>query len=155
MEQFLEFLKSITIIDLLIIFGASYLISTFGNGWIIRRNLIKKFNQEKSELEANKCKGAHNWIDMEIMGENTHVCRDCYWSPKHEEFVRKMFVNAEIQRQEFLKELEKYKEQRIEELAAKYFMEVDDLKIVAEEILKIKKDFTTQHLDKKIKELLE
>jgi hypothetical protein len=65
-----------------------------------------------------------------------------------------MFVDAEVEHQEFVKELEKYKQQRIEELAAKYFMEPDDLKIVAEEILSIKKDFTTQHLDKKIRELL-
>ena len=33
-------------------------------------------------------------------------------------------------------------------------MEPDDLKIVAEEIMKIKRDFTTQHLEKKIKEML-
>jgi hypothetical protein len=150
----IEFIKSITILDLALIFGVSYLLSTFGKGWLTRRKLLKKFKQEKVELEANKCKGAHNWIEMEIMGEKTHVCRDCYWSPKHEEFVRKMFVDAEIEHMEFMKGLEKYKEQRIEELAAKFVMEAEDLKIVAEEILNIKKDFTTQHLEKKLKEML-
>lgn len=154
MEQFLEFLRGIDIIDIILGIGAAYLISTAVKVTLSRRKVLKKFKQEKAELEANKCKGAHNWIQMEIMGEKTHVCRDCYWSPKHEEFVRKMFVDAEIEHQKFLEELDKYKQKRIEELAAKYFMEPDDLKIVAEEILSIKKDFTTQHLDKKLKELL-
>lgn len=150
----IEFIKSITILDLILGIGVAYLVITIGKGYLLKRKLIKKFKQEKAELEANKCKGAHNWIQMEIMGEKTHVCRDCYWSPKHEEFVRKMFVDAEIEHMEFQKGLEIYKNQRIEELAAKYFMEPDDLKIVAEEIMKIKRDFTTQHLEKKIKEML-
>ena len=154
MEQVLEFLRGIEIIDLIIGVGVVLLVWPAIKVTFRRRKLLKKFKQEKAELEANKCTGAHNWIEMEIMGEKTHVCRDCYWSPKHEEFVRKMFVDAEIENQKFVKELEKYKQKRIEELAAKYFMEPDDLKIVAEEILSIKKDFITQHLDKKLKELL-
>jgi hypothetical protein len=113
----------------------------------------KKIKEQFKELESNKCKGPHSWIDIEVMKEKTHVCSKCYWSPKHNTFVKKMFVDAEIQYKKFEEELEKYKQQRIEQLAAKYFMEPDDLKIVAEEILKIKKDFTTQYLDKKIKEL--
>jgi hypothetical protein len=154
MEQVLEFLRGIEIIDLIIGVGVVLLVWPAIKVTLRRRKLLKKFKQEKAELEANKCKGAHNWMEMELMGEKTHVCRDCYWSPKHNEFVRKIFVDAEIEHQKFVKELEKYKKQRIEELAAKYFMEPEDLKIVAEEILKINKDFTTQHLDKKIREML-
>lgn len=150
----IDFLKNIELLNVILGAGVGYLMFNLTRSYLRTRKVVKEFKKEKAELEANKCTGAHNWIEMDIMGEKTHVCRDCYWSPKHEEFVRKIFVDAELERMEFESELEKYKTQRIEELAAKYLMEPDDLKIVAEEILKIKKDFTAQHLDKKLRELL-
>lgn len=154
MEQILEFIRKINFIDLILGLGVSYLVITLGKIYLRKRKTVREFKEEKAKLESNKCEGAHNWIEMKIMGQKTHVCRDCYWSPKYDAFVMKFFVDAEVERMEFEEGLKRYKQQRIEELAAKYFIETDDLKIVAEEILKIKRDFTTQHLDKKIKELL-
>lgn len=149
----IDLLKSIQIFDLILGMGTAYLVIRLVRAWIKAGKYAKQLKKERKELEDNKCKGAHNWIQMQIGLEKTHVCQDCCWSPKHESFIKKFYVNAEIESIKFEENLEKYKQKKIEELAAKYFMEADDLKIVAEEILKIKKDFTVEYLDKKIKEL--
>ena len=146
-------MQQFKIIDILLILISSYFIVYLIKVWIDNYNNLKKIKKELAKLEANKCKGFHNWIEIEIMGEKSNVCRDCCWSPKYDTFVKKFFVDSEIQRIDFNEGLERYKKNKIEELAAKYFMEVDDLHIVAEEILKIKKDFTIQHLEKKLEDM--
>lgn len=154
MDDILNLINNIKVLELILGIGTAYIGVTVTKKWLKTIKKINQIKKERQELEEKKCKGAHNWFEMEIMGEKTHVCRDCYWTPKHETFVKKFYVKAEIERVEFEKNLQKYKTQKIEELAAKFFMETYDLKIVAEEILSIKKDFIAEHLDKKIKEML-
>jgi hypothetical protein len=117
----------------------------------MRKNQIKEFK----ELEKNKCAGPHSWIKMKIGGENTHVCKDCYWCPSVEGFIKPHFVRAELKQAEFNSELDKYFKQKIEEISSENNMETDKLLKINEEISKIKKDFTTKWLEKCLSESLE
>lgn len=151
MDDILNLTNNIKVLELILGMGTAYFVINVTRKWLKTIKKINQIKKERQELEEKKCKDTHNWFEMEIMGEKTHVCRDCYWTPKHETFVKKFYVKAEIERMEFEKNLQKYKTQKIEELAAKYFMEPDDLKIVAEEILSIKKDFSIKYLEEYLK----
>lgn len=155
MQEVTEFLKNFNYIDLALILGTIYVGYLTLNNFLSFRRRYKSHKKRIEELEAQKCEGAHEWMDMYLMGKTTHVCKKCNYAPAFEGYVKKEFVQAELERVKFDEEMEKFKTQRIEELAAKFFMEVEDLKLVAEEIISIKKDFTIQYLDKKMKEILE
>lgn len=154
MDKLLDILSSITIADLLIIFGASYLIATLSRGFLSKFGSFKRIKKEIKELEENKCKGAHNWIEMNILGNKTHVCRDCYWSSKHEGFVKKVFVDAELKHMEFEEKLKKYQEEVLQSVCEEYEIEKDDMDKIYKKIISIRKDFTIKHLEESLKDIL-
>lgn len=154
MENFINFLTSMTLEDLLIAFGVSFLVVTVVNGVLRGVGSVKKIKKEIKELEKNKCKGTHNWFDMDVMGNKTVVCRDCYWSPKHEGYVKKVFVDAELKRIEFEEKLEKYQEEVLQSVCEEYKIEKDDMDRIYKKIISIRKDFTIKHLEESLKDIL-
>lgn len=154
MENFINFLTSMTLEDLLITFGVSFLVVTVVNGVLRGVGSVKKIKKEMKELEKNKCKGAHNWFDMDVMGSKTVVCRDCYWSPKHEGFVKKIFVDAELKRIEFEKKLKAYEEKTLQSICQEYNIDENDMNKIYEKLLNIRKDFTIKQLEESLKDIL-
>jgi hypothetical protein len=107
---------------------------------------IKKYEKEK-------CEGPHSWISMEVNKEFTNVCRDCCYSPKHDGYANRIFVDAEIERQNFRKNLEIYTEQTLAEIAKNFELTENQVSNIYNKIISIKQDFAIEHLDKKLKEL--
>jgi hypothetical protein len=154
MENFINFLTSMALEDLLIAFGFSFLVVTFINRILKGIGSVKKIKKQMQELEENKCKGTHNWFDMDVMGSKTHICRDCYWSPKHEGFVKKIFVDAELKRIEFEEKLKKYQEEVLQSVCEEYKIDKDDMNKIYEKLINIKKDFTIKQLEESLKDIL-
>jgi hypothetical protein len=152
LEEIQEYILNLKIIDLILIFGASYLIGRFSKSFMLAKEISNNFKKTIEELEENKCKGPHNWIDMYVQSEKTHVCKDCYWCPKHEKFIRKHFVDAEVHRITFQEGLDKYREEVLLEMVEYYGIDLDTLQKIEEELLSIKKDYTVEFIDKKLKE---
>jgi len=116
-----------------------------------RKNYFKKL----AELEANKCKGPHSWIDMTIIGSKTHVCKECYYCPEHEFYIKEHFVRAEVEGEKFYKALSEYKEKRMTEIGKSYGIDIEELQNMTDEVIAINKEFTLEYLDKKLKEMKE
>ena len=117
----------------------------------------KKRNQQVKQwksLEDQKCKGPHSWMDMEIFGETTHVCKDCCFIPKHDTFVKRHFVDAQIKQNEYLKEAEEYRQKRMTEICEKYDIQEALAQSISDEVISIKKDFVIMKLDQALKEMM-
>lgn len=121
----------------------------------IRFKKIKnKHIEQMKNLEEQKCKGPHNWIDMTIDMEKTHVCQDCSFIPKHDTFVKRHFVDAQIKQNEYLKEAEEYRQKRMSEICEKYDIQESLAQSISDEVISIKKDFAIMKLDQALKEML-
>lgn len=112
-----------------------------------------KIIKQIKELEDQKCKGPHSWMDMEILGEVTHVCKDCCFIPKHDTFVKRHFVDAQIKQNEYLKEAEEYRKKRMGEICEKYDIQESLAQSISDEVVSIKKDFALMKLDEALAEL--
>lgn len=126
-----------------------FVVRDFKRFFKTRKKLIKQL----AELEEKKCKGPHSWIDMAIMGEQTHVCQDCNFSPKHDTFVKEYFVKAELEAIKFKKEMKEYRQKRMDEISEKHDLGHEKLKEISDEVINIEKNFTIKYLSKKIKEM--
>jgi hypothetical protein len=116
----------------------------------------KKYKTQKEhiqKLEANKCKGPHSWISIMVEGEKTHVCRHCYWTPKHETFVKEMFVKDAIYSEQFDAEYKKYLDDKIQELSVEYGISAEKIAEIEARVYKIKQEFSIQYLKKMMEEL--
>lgn len=154
----IEFIKNLTILESVVI-GIAVLFV----GRIIWREitflrlyfgLVKKQKARMKELEENKCKGPHSWIDMEVKGETTHVCKECCYSPKNEGFIRREFIDAHLQEIEYRKAMEKYKKDKLLAIAFEYKIDSGMVEDVYDKMVNIKKDFALEWLDKKLAEML-
>lgn len=117
------------------------------------RRITKRHKDHMANLEAKKCKGPHSWIDMEIMGEKTHVCKECCFTPKHDTFVKEHFVKAELEHIKYKKELEEYKSKRMAEICEKYNIEESRAQAISDEVVSIKKDFAIMKLDEALEKI--
>lgn len=122
---------------------------------IIYNNIKTKRQQIKriKNLELNKCKGPHSWISMNIEGSQAHVCRDCYFSPKYDSFVKEIFVKEAVYKEQFDSDYKKYFDQKVQEIAAIHNLPLDQVADIGEKIIKIKQDFSLQYIKKIIDEL--
>lgn len=117
------------------------------------REKYKKQKDHYKKLETNKCKGPHSWISMTVEGEKTHVCRQCCWSPKHENFVKDFFVKDAIYSEQFDAEYKKFFDEKIQEISTQYGISVETITQIEEKIYKIKQEFSVQYLKKMLDEL--
>lgn len=137
---------------LLIALCSLFLIRVFK---ILRKALkdSKKIKKQIEELEKNKCKGPHKWININVENKNTHVCRECYWCPSYESYIKKVFVDAEIKKEKFEEDMESYKKQKLLEIQEKYGLKEEDVKDIYNKIINIKKDFTLKEMENFLKEI--
>lgn len=113
-----------------------------------------QINKKIKDLEKNKCKGPHSWVNMEIEpGSKTHVCRTCYFSPKHDTFVKDVFVKDAVHAEQFEKDYKKYFDEKIQEISNTYNISVEEITQINEKVNKIKKDFSLEYLKKMIQDL--
>lgn len=117
------------------------------------RQKYKKANSHYKKLETNKCKGPHSWISIVVESEKTHVCRHCYWSPKHENFVKEVFVKDAIYSEQFDAEYKKYFDEKVQQLSVEYGMSAEKIAEIEGKVYKIKQDFSVQYLKKMMDEL--
>ena len=106
----------------------------------------KKAVHRMKELKDQKCKGPHDWLWMEMAGENINVCKDCCWSPTHEGYVMRQSVDAHIAQQKFQKELDEFTIKKLKEL--------DVSEELYDKLINIKKDFTIKHLEQVMKDMI-
>jgi len=152
----IEFIKNLSTLELVLIGIAVLFI-----GRVIYREiqffrlyqkLVKSKKKRLKELEEKKCKGPHSWIDIELNGQKTHVCKECYYSPKNEGFVREEYVNAYLEELKYREAMEEYMEVRLKDIAAAH--KIENPRAVYDAMVTIKKDFNIEYMEKKIKELL-
>jgi hypothetical protein len=113
-----------------------------------------QINTKIKDLEKNKCKGPHAWINMSIEpGSKTHVCRTCYFSPKHDTFVKDFFVKEAVYAEQFEKDYKKYFDEKVQEISNSYNISVEEITEINEKVNKIKQDFSLEYLKKMIQDL--
>jgi hypothetical protein len=110
-------------------------------------------NKRFKKLQSNKCKGPHSWVNMSVDGTKTHVCRECFFSPKHDTFVKENFVKEAIHMEQFDLEYKEYFNKKIQEIAIFYNMPTDKLVEIGEKIIEIKKEFASEYIKKMIEEM--
>ena len=115
----------------------------------LKRQQIKKLK----ELEANKCKGPHTWLTMTVKSSQTHVCRECYFSPTHDTFVKEYYVKEAIYTQQFEADYKKYLDEKVQEMALFYGIDGEEIIEINEKIVQIKQEFSLQYLKKMIQEM--
>lgn len=115
----------------------------------LKRQQIKKFK----ELEAKKCKGPHIWLTMSVEGSQTHVCRECYFAPKHDTFVKEYYVKEAIYTQQFEADYKKYLDEKVQEMVLFYGISGEKIIEINEKVVQIKQEFSLQYLKKMLQEL--
>lgn len=115
----------------------------------LRRQQINRLKK----LEENKCKGPHSWISMEVDGSQTHVCRDCYFSPKHDMFVKEYFVKEAVYSEQFDLDYKKYFDEKVQEIAQAYGISGDKIIEINDKVTHIKQEFSLQYLKKMLQEV--
>lgn len=115
----------------------------------LRKEQINRFKK----LEANKCKGPHTWISMEVDSSQTHVCRDCYFSPKHDTFVKEYYVKEAIYSEQFDLDYKKYFNEKVQEMVQVYGIPSDKIIEINEKVTQIKQEFSLQYLKKMLQEI--
>ena len=158
MEQITEFMSKATAMDfILITIVCAVIVRVIKNIYTIvtiKRKFKKKIRDKLKKLNENKCKGPHSWVNVPVSGEETHVCKDCYYTPKYDSFVDEQLFKAELDRRQFDKDLEEYKKERFRDVAEKFGLELIVIEGIYDEIIEIKKDFSIQYMDNFIKDLL-
>lgn len=153
MDFVLDLLKSLTILDVIIITGSSYLLSRFSKSVRTYFKIRKAMAQRWEELEAKKCKTHHAWISIDLKGKEVNVCKECNWCPSYGDYIKEMYVKAHLKAEEFQRELKKYKKKRMQEISTEFNIESSVLDEISKKILVINKEFTvdwlTKQLDKK------
>jgi DNA repair exonuclease SbcCD ATPase subunit len=148
-DQFLETLGGNTV-GYILLFGISFmvlwLLASTTRSYRAYRKATKDYEQRLGELEEKKCNGPHKWLKMNVDGVKSHVCQDCCWCPDHEAYVKEIYVKAELEAIEFRKNLEIYREERLDEIAEKYSVSSEKIREIAEEVTRIKQDFAVEHL---------
>lgn len=114
---------------------------------------MRRSRARLKQLEENKCKGPHSWIEMHILSKDVHVCKECCYCPSLENYVKKSFVNAKLEEIKFDEELEKYKEEKIDQISTEHSLSYNETKELYKKLISIKKNFTVEYLDKKLEEL--
>ena len=110
---------------------------------------IKKFK----ELTAKKCRGPHIWLTIPIEGSQTHVCRECYFAPKHDTFVKEYYVKEAIYTQQFEADYKKHLDEKVQEMALFYGIDGEEIIEINEKIVQIKQEFSLQYIKKIIQEM--
>lgn len=105
------------------------------------RNIAKN---KMKEVEEMKARGEHHkWMDMNVNGKVTHVCEKTGYAPELEGFVPMQYVVAEKEGARIREEYEKFRSQRLLEIANKYGVSVSDIEIMSDEIKNIDMEFTS------------
>lgn len=123
------------------------------------RILYKNFKSKRQQierlkkLESNKCKGPHIWLTMSVEGSQTHVCRECYFAPKHDTFVKEYYVKEAIYTEQFNTDYKKYLDEKIQTMVEMYGISSEKIIEINEKISQIKKEFSLQYLKKMLEEL--
>lgn len=124
---------------------------------VIYNNFKKNREQNKrlKKLESNKCQGPHSWINMTVEGSKTHVCRDCYFSPRHDSFVKEFFVKEAIYTEQFDLDYKKYIDEKIQEMAQNYEISKENIIEINDKLNQLRQEFSLQYLKKMIQGLTE
>ena len=124
---------------------------------VIYNNFRTKREQARrlKKLESNKCQGPHSWINMSVDGSKTHVCRDCYFSPKHDTFVKEFFVKEAVYTEQFDLDYKKYLDEKAEEMVQKYGISKENIIEINNKINELKQEFSLNYFKKIIQELVE
>lgn len=122
---------------------------------ILRKSFkrIKKMKEQFKELDKNKCKGPHSWVEMDILGKKTFVCKECYWCTEVEGYVKKNYVEAHLKNLEFEDKLKEYVEKEKNKILQQYNLKKEDLESILNKINNAKKDFTIKWLDDSLEKL--
>jgi hypothetical protein len=159
MEIVQQFLKEAETMDFILLgIAFMFIIRAIVSSYRIftgRRKIRQELRETLKKLKENKCKGPHNWVNAPVQSGETHVCKDCYYTPKYDSFVDKTMFETEMKMRKMDEELKVFKEQRLEEIAEKFGIpEPAIMTEMAEEIIGIKKEFTLKQMDELIAELL-
>jgi hypothetical protein len=92
---------------------------------------------------------------MSVEGSKTHVCRDCYFSPKHDTFVKEFFVKEAVYTEQFDLDYKKYLDEKAEEMAQKYGISKENIIEINNKINELKQEFSLNYFKKIIQELVE
>jgi hypothetical protein len=147
-EIIVQTIKSFTFIDVLVLIGGPLYFIITVKQFLKYRKERKEHDIKYKKLESSKCEGPHTWLSMDILGKETHVCKECYYCPDHECFVKGEFVRADIERKKFKLELEQYKENRIREIGAEIGLDESKTKDIYTKFVSIQKEFTLDYLEK-------
>jgi len=150
-DQILTHLQNLTLLDFFLLIAVPAFLAMNTRSFLTYRKLKKEHTERYKELEENKCDGPHTWISMSILGKESHVCKDCCFCPDKEAFVKKEFVNAEVQRSKFDKELALFKEKRIKEIGKEVGLDEDKAKSIYMKFVSIQKDFTLDYIEEMMK----
>lgn len=153
MQEFLNTFLQMKWYDVLLLIFLPFILITSLRGLVRGYKKFKSLKKEIKELEENKCKGPHDWIDMNIMGKKTHVCKTCCFVPDFNAFAKRMYVNGELKARQFQSELEEYRKVKIKEMSENFSLEPDVIEDIANSVFSIKKDFTTKFLAKEIEKM--
>lgn len=150
-------IQLVNILFFSLVFGTVLLGTVLVVGFLrkVHRNFKTRLKNAKKleRLEANKCKGPHSWINMTVEDSKTHVCRDCYFSPKHDTFVKEFYVKEAIHTEQFESEYKKFFEEKIQEIVATYGISSEKIIEINKKVVQIKQDFSLQYLKKMIENL--
>jgi len=124
---------------------------------VIYNNFKTKREQNKrlKKLESNKCQGPHSWVSVSVEGSKTHVCRHCYFSPKHDAFVKEFFVKEAIYTEQFDLDYKKYLDEKVQEMVQKYGISKENIIEINDKINELKQEFSLKYLKKMVQELTE
>lgn len=133
------------IILLLILAIAKKVVGNIVNFIYDRLEYKKRFRQVVEMKENGE---HHEWITMAInLNKNTHVCKKTGYCPDLNGFFDVKYVQGIAKTQEQVKELIKYRNRRLADIALKHGMEFEFLLDLMEEVAAVKKEFYVQKLD--------
>ncbi len=137
--------------------GAIWLITITTGAYRTGSQYSKAYKKELAELEKNKCEGPHEWMKMDIMGQEDRVCKVCCWSQTHSTYVKRFYIDVELRAIEFDKGLGEYRFDKIKELSDELNVSITDILEIEKRIVKIREDyitvFTEESLLKQIEEI--
>jgi len=118
-------------------------------------NTLREKQKVWKKYEDKRCKGMHEWVDIgtDVKDKTTKTCSDCGWNPESNGFIKKEYLEAELSRIEFKKELKEFKEEKMKDICEKYNISLDQIEEISESIYGIKKEFTVNYIDKQIKNM--
>lgn len=114
----------------------------------------KSYNNKLRSKKAMLNRGEmHEWIKIYMGTKEIMVCKKTGWCPSLNGFLDINYVNSMGELQLVKAGFEKYKEQRIAEMARDLGISVEEAKNFSEEIFKMKKEYYLNNMSNQLKRM--